>query len=71
MPDPAVEPTGWPDSAGQFDIHPVTPADVDRWEEWARLEAWRIQLGRFNWPAAMRCLCAEVRRLRGKDGADV
>ena len=64
--DPVVPMTtdGWPNEAGQFDAHKVTAADLERWEEWARVEAWRIKPGRFNWPGAMRNLIAEVRRLK-------
>lgn len=55
---------GWPDEAGQFEAHDVGLADLDRWEEEARYEAWRLRPGVFNWPGAMRSLVVEVRRLR-------
>jgi hypothetical protein len=64
-----AEDAGWPKAAGQFDLHEVREDDLATWEEFARFEAWRLVPGHFNWPAAVRNLCAEVRRLRTEQGA--
>lgn len=68
MADEPSAPEGWPDSAGQFDAHGVSDTDLARWEEEARQEAWRMPLGRFNWPGAMRSLIEEVRRVKRESG---
>lgn len=66
---PETTPEGWPDRGGQFEVWRIDDAILTLWEEEAREEAWRLPLGRFNWPMAVRSLCAEVRRLRqGDDG---
>ena len=59
---------GWPQEAGQFDVRNVSEEDLARWEETARYEAGRMIPGEFNWPMAVRSLCAEVRRLRQERG---
>lgn len=51
---------GWPESR-QFDIRPVTDADLDRWEEWARQHAHLLCLGALNWPMIVRSLIADRR----------
>jgi len=60
--DPTKE--NWPNDAGQFEVWRFDDATLDLWEESARVGAWRAILGQFNWPMAVRSLCAEVRALR-------
>jgi hypothetical protein len=52
----------------QFDPRPVTPDDMERWEECARLAAERILPGNTNWPMMVLSLGAEVRKLRAALG---